>query len=107
MNHAFPGANIGGRKGQGGVSVGSLPQKRPPAAREWHRAPARHPQFRMMLSRLRTRRARGVLVVTLVVLLAGVVLNLVLNATPVLPVALLLAAAAVIGLVLFLTRGQS
>ena len=44
------------------------------------------------------------LVVTLVVLLAGVVLNLLLNATPVLPVALLLAAAAAIGVLLFLTR---
>jgi hypothetical protein len=46
------------------------------------------------------------LVVTLIVLLAGVVLDLLLSATPALSVSLLLAAA-VITLVLHLTRGRA
>jgi hypothetical protein len=58
--------------------------------------PYSHP----MLERVHTRP----LVITLVILLAGVVLNLVLNATPALPVGLLLAAAAVIVLVLLVKR---
>jgi hypothetical protein len=44
--------------------------------------------------RVRARRLRVALVLTLVILLAGVVLNLVLSATPALAVGLLLAAAA-------------
>jgi hypothetical protein len=44
--------------------------------------------------RVRARRLRVALVLTLVILLAGVVLNLVLSATPALTVGLLLAAAA-------------
>jgi hypothetical protein len=60
-----------------------------------------------MLRHVRTRRARVALVVTLVVLLGGVVLNVLLSATPALSVSLLLAAAAVITLVLFLTRGRA
>ena len=60
-----------------------------------------------MLRHVHTRRARVALVVTLIFLLAGVVLNLLLSATPALSVGLLLAAAAVITLVLFLTRGRA
>jgi hypothetical protein len=44
--------------------------------------------------RVRARRLRVALMLTLVILLAGVVLNLVLSATPALAVGLLLAAAA-------------
>ena len=44
--------------------------------------------------RVRARRLRVALVLTLVILLAGVVLNLVLSATPALAIGLLLAAAA-------------
>ena len=44
--------------------------------------------------RVRARRLRVALVLTLVIMLAGVVLNLVLSATPALAVGLLLAAAA-------------
>ena len=47
------------------------------------------------------------MVITLIVLFAGVVLNLLLSATPALSVSLLLAAAAVITLVLLLTRGRA
>jgi cobalamin synthase len=61
----------------------------------------------LMLRRVRTRRARVALVITLIGLLAGVVLNLLLSATPALSVSLLLAAAAVITLVLLLTRGRA
>ena len=60
-----------------------------------------------MLRHVRIRRVRVALVVTLIVLLAGVVLNLLLSATPALSVSLLLAAAAVITLVLLLTRGRA
>jgi hypothetical protein len=60
-----------------------------------------------MLRHVHTRRARVGLVITLTVLLAGVVLNLLLSATPALSVSLLLAAAAVITLVLLLTRGPA
>jgi hypothetical protein len=60
-----------------------------------------------MLRHIHTRRARVALVITLIVLLAGVVLNLLLSATPALSVSLLLATAAVITLVLFLTRGRA
>jgi hypothetical protein len=60
-----------------------------------------------MLRHVHTRRARVALVITLIVLLAGVVLNLLLSATPALSVSLLLAAAAVITVVLFLTRGRA
>ena len=60
-----------------------------------------------MLHHVHTRRARVALVITLIVLLAGVVLNLLLSATPALSVSLLLATAAVITLVLFLTRGRA
>ena len=60
-----------------------------------------------MLRQVHTRRARVTLVVTLIFLLAGVVLDLLLSATPALPVSLLLAAAAVITLVLLLTRGRA
>ena len=61
----------------------------------------------LMLRHVHTRRARVALVITLIVLLAGVVLNLLLSATPALSVSLLLATAAVITLVLFLTRGRA
>ena len=61
----------------------------------------------LMLRHVHTRRARVALVITLIVLLAGVVLNLLLSATPALSVSLLLAAAAVITLALFLTRGRT
>ena len=56
--------------------------------------------------RVRARRLRVALVLTLVILLAGVVLNLVLSATPALAVGLLLAAAAldVLALVLLQSR---
>ena len=60
-----------------------------------------------MQRHVHTRRARVALVITLIVLLAGVVLNLLLSATPALSVSLLLATAAVITLVLFLTRGRA
>ena len=60
-----------------------------------------------MLRHVHTRRARVALVITLIVLLAGGVLNLLLSATPALSVSLLLATAAVITLVLFLTRGRA
>jgi hypothetical protein len=60
-----------------------------------------------MFRHVHTRRGRVALVVTLVFLLAGVVLDLLLSATPALSVSLLLAAAAVITLVLLLTRGRA
>jgi hypothetical protein len=60
-----------------------------------------------MLGHFRVGRHRLALVVTLVVLLAGVVLNLLLAANPALPVGLLLAASAVIALALFLTRSRA
>jgi hypothetical protein len=71
-------------------------------------AQARVPLYsQLMLRHVHTRRARVALVITLIVLLAGVVLNLLLSATPALSVSLLLAAAAVITVILFLTRGRA
>jgi uncharacterized protein (TIGR03382 family) len=57
-----------------------------------------------MLRHVDTHRLRVGLVVTLIVLLAGVVLNLLLSATPALPVGILLAAAALDALALLLMR---
>jgi hypothetical protein len=56
---------------------------------------------------VRTRRLRVALVLTLILLLAGVVINLLFSATPVLPVGLLLAAAALDALVLLLMRSRA
>jgi hypothetical protein len=53
---------------------------------------------------VRIHRLRLALVLTLILLLAGVVLNLLLSATPALPVSLLLVAAALDVLVLLLIR---
>ena len=77
-----------------------------PRSQGGHRA--RLPLYsQLMLRQVHTRRARVTLVVTLIFLLAGVVLDLLLSATPALSVSLLLAAAAVITLVLLLTRGRA
>jgi hypothetical protein len=54
----------------------------------------------------RARRLRVALVVTLIVLLAGVVINLLFSATPALAVSLLLTAAALDALALLLMRGR-
>jgi hypothetical protein len=54
----------------------------------------------------RARRLRVALVVTLIVLLAGVVINLLFSATPALAVGLLLTAAALDALALLLMRGR-
>jgi hypothetical protein len=54
----------------------------------------------------RARRLRVGLVVTLIVLLAGVVINLLFSATPALAVSLLLTAAALDALALLLMRGR-
>jgi hypothetical protein len=59
-----------------------------------------------MLRHDRARRLRVALVVTLIVLLAGVVINLLFSATPALAVSLLLAAAALDALALLLMRGR-
>jgi hypothetical protein len=56
---------------------------------------------------VRTHRLRVALVLTLIILLAGVVLNLLLSATPALPVGLLLAAAALDVLLLLLMRART
>jgi uncharacterized protein (TIGR03382 family) len=60
-----------------------------------------------MLRHFDTHRLRVALVVTLIVLLAGVVLNLLLSATPALPVGILLVVAALDALVLLLMRGRA
>ena len=59
-----------------------------------------------MTSHVRWHRVRIALVVTLIVLFAGVVIDSLFSASWVVDVALLLAAAAVIVVVLFLTRGR-
>ena len=59
-----------------------------------------------MLHHDRARRLRVALVVTLIVLLAGVMINLLFSATPALAVSLLLAAAALDALALLLMRGR-
>ena len=68
-----------------------------PAGRPLGGAPRRH---------VRIRRLRRGLVVALILVLAGVVINLLFSATPALPVGLLLAAAALFALVLLLIRGR-
>jgi uncharacterized protein (TIGR03382 family) len=57
-----------------------------------------------MFRHVDTHRLRVGLVVTLIVLLAGVMVNLLLSATPALPVGILLAAAALDALALLLMR---
>ena len=59
-----------------------------------------------MTSHVRWRRVRIALVVALIVLFAGVVIDSLFSASWVLDDALLLAAATVIAVVLFLTRGR-
>jgi hypothetical protein len=59
-----------------------------------------------MLHQARLRRLRRGLVIALVLVLAGVVVNLLFSATPALSVGLLLAAAALITLALLLMRGR-
>jgi hypothetical protein len=59
-----------------------------------------------MLGHVRSRRLRRGLVIALILVLAGVVINLHFSATPALPVGLLLTAAALIALVLLLMRGR-
>jgi drug/metabolite transporter (DMT)-like permease len=59
-----------------------------------------------MLGRLHSHRLRRGLVVALIVVLAGVVINLLFSATPALQVGLLLAAAALFALALLLMRGR-
>jgi hypothetical protein len=59
-----------------------------------------------MLGHVHSRRLRRGLVIALILVLAGVVINLLFSATPAVPVALLLAAAALFALVLLLMRGR-
>jgi hypothetical protein len=59
-----------------------------------------------MLRHVRLRRLRRGLVIALVLVLAGVVVNLLFSATPALSVGLLLGAAALITLALLLMRGR-
>jgi hypothetical protein len=60
-----------------------------------------------MLRQVRIRRLRRGLVIALVVVLAGVLVNLLFSATPALPVGLLLATAALITLALLLMRRRA
>ena len=64
------------------------------------------PYSQIMLHHVRIRRLRRGLVVALILVLAGVVINLLFSATPALPVGLLLAAAALFALLLLLIRGR-
>jgi hypothetical protein len=59
-----------------------------------------------MLGHVPTRRLRRGLVIALILVLAGVVVDLLFSATPALPVALLLTAAALFALALLLIRGR-
>lgn len=59
-----------------------------------------------MLDHVDSRRLRRGLVIALILVLAGVVVNLLFSATPALPVGLLLATAVVIALLLLLMRGR-
>ncbi len=64
------------------------------------------PRVRLTVGQVDSRRLRRGLVVALIVVLAGVAVNLLLSATPALPVGLLLATAALIALVLLRLRGR-
>jgi hypothetical protein len=64
------------------------------------------PYSQITLHHVRIRRLRRGLVVALILVLAGVVINLLFSATPALPVGLLPAAAALFALVLLLIRGR-